>query len=109
MTTAEGCVWLQREISIPAKKRGCHLISDEFTRLVPEIEQIKIGLANVHSKIFLIQIYKLTKLKRVSHTSISYPMKNCWLVCRYTMGGTKCTRKLCFRVCFSPTHRVSSY
>lgn len=50
MTTAEGCVWLQREISIPAKKRGCHLISDEFTRLVPEIAQIKIGLANVHIK-----------------------------------------------------------
>lgn len=64
MTTAEGCVWLQREISIPAKKRGCHLISDEFTRLVPEIEQIKIGLANVHSKIFFIQQAD----KRVPHT-----------------------------------------
>lgn len=50
MSTAEGCVWFQREIAIPAKKRGCHLISDEFVRQVPEIQQIKIGLANVHSK-----------------------------------------------------------
>jgi hypothetical protein len=49
MTTAEGCVWLQREIAIPAKKRGCHLITDEFLKLVPEIEQIQIGIANVHS------------------------------------------------------------
>jgi hypothetical protein len=48
-TTAEGCVWLQREITIPAKKRGCHLITDEFLKLVPEIEQIQIGIANVHS------------------------------------------------------------
>ena len=49
MTTAEGCVWIQREITIPAKKRGCHLITDEFLKLVPEIEQIQIGITNVHS------------------------------------------------------------
>ena len=41
--------WFQKEITISAKKRGCHLISDEFLSKVPEIKSIKVGIAHVFS------------------------------------------------------------
>ncbi|XP_052683413.1 UPF0047 protein YjbQ-like isoform X1 [Crassostrea angulata] len=48
--SGEGSVWYQREIAISAKKRGCHLITDDVLHQVPEIQKIKIGTANVHIK-----------------------------------------------------------
>ena len=42
--------WFQKEITISAKRRGCHLISDEFLSKVPEIKSIKVGIAHVFSK-----------------------------------------------------------
>ena len=49
--SGEGSVWYQREIAISAKKRGCHLITDDVLHQVPEIQKIKIGVANIHSKL----------------------------------------------------------
>ncbi|XP_078320967.1 UPF0047 protein YjbQ-like [Crassostrea virginica] len=48
--SGEGSVWYQREIAISAKKRGCHLITDDVLHQVPEIQKIKIGVANIHIK-----------------------------------------------------------
>jgi len=42
-------VWFQREISLPQKKRGCHLVTSEIEKL-PEIKKVKMGLCHVLSK-----------------------------------------------------------
>ena len=44
-------VWYQREVSLSPKKRGCHYITDDIiSSCGKELSQIKIGVANVHSK-----------------------------------------------------------
>ena len=43
-------VWYQKEVSLPAKKRGCHLVTEDVARSIPELQHIKIGLAHVHSE-----------------------------------------------------------
>jgi len=50
----QGTVWFQREFSVAAKSRGCHLITDELLAKIPEIEYIKVGLLNLHSKKYVI-------------------------------------------------------
>ena len=42
--------WFQREIRLPAVKRGFHLITDLLTAQLPELEDIKTGLAHVFIK-----------------------------------------------------------
>ncbi|CAF0949669.1 unnamed protein product [Adineta steineri] len=39
--------WYQKLITLSAKKRGFHLVTDEILQQVPEIKQIEIGLMNV--------------------------------------------------------------
>ena len=41
--------WFQKEITISAKKRGCHLISDDLIAKVPEIKSFKVGVVHVFS------------------------------------------------------------
>ena len=40
-------IWYQKEVSLPSKKRGCHLVTEDIERNVPELQLIKIGLAHV--------------------------------------------------------------
>ena len=42
--------WFQREIRLPAVKRGFHLITDLLEAQLPEMEDIKTGLAHVFIK-----------------------------------------------------------
>jgi len=42
--------WIQREIRLPAVKRGFHLITDLLEAQLPELEDIKMGLAHVFIK-----------------------------------------------------------
>ncbi|WP_161889548.1 secondary thiamine-phosphate synthase enzyme YjbQ [Pontibacter russatus] len=42
--------WFQREIRLPAVKRGFHLITDLLEAHLPELEDIKTGLAHVFIK-----------------------------------------------------------
>ncbi|GJQ63453.1 MAG: hypothetical protein SCALA702_25060 [Melioribacteraceae bacterium] len=42
--------WFQKEIFLPARKRGFHLITGELLREIPEIQQISIGMANIFIK-----------------------------------------------------------
>ncbi|QMU30967.1 secondary thiamine-phosphate synthase enzyme YjbQ [Adhaeribacter radiodurans] len=39
--------WYQKSIRLPALKRGYHLITDLLTAELPELEEIKIGLAHI--------------------------------------------------------------
>lgn len=40
-------MWLQKEISLRSRNKGFHLITDEILSNIPEIHQIKIGLAHI--------------------------------------------------------------
>ena len=39
--------WLQRQISLPARPRGCHLVTREVVAALPELKQFQIGLLHV--------------------------------------------------------------
>lgn len=40
-------MWIQKEISLNARPRGFHLITEELLRELPELRQFKIGMMNV--------------------------------------------------------------
>ena len=39
--------WLQRQIALSARSRGCHLITREVTAALPELQKFKIGMLQV--------------------------------------------------------------
>ena len=43
-------MWIQKEIQLLPKPRGYHIITDEVLRGVPEIREIKTGLAHIFIK-----------------------------------------------------------
>ncbi|KAK6166613.1 hypothetical protein SNE40_023264 [Patella caerulea] len=59
---AQGCTWFQKELSVGSRKRGCHNITDEIKRGLPEVNQVQIGLLNINIK----------------HTSASLVLNECW-------------------------------
>lgn len=42
--------WAQRTITVTASSRGCHLITREIERQVPELREFKVGMANIFLK-----------------------------------------------------------
>ncbi len=40
-------LWLQRELRLPARRRGFHLITREVTEALPELAGVAVGLLNV--------------------------------------------------------------
>lgn len=54
-------VWHQVVLSLGARPRGIHIITDEISR-IPELKQIKIGLAHI----------------LLRHTSASLSLNECW-------------------------------
>lgn len=40
-------MWLQKEIRLQARPRGCHLVTDEVLRALPELREFRIGMMNV--------------------------------------------------------------
>ena len=40
-------MWVQREIRLSARPRGFHLVTDEVLDAVPEIRELRVGLAHV--------------------------------------------------------------
>jgi secondary thiamine-phosphate synthase enzyme len=42
--------WIQREITLPAKRRGFHLITDLIERELPELAHMSVGLLNIFIK-----------------------------------------------------------
>uniref|UniRef100_A0A914UMR8 Uncharacterized protein n=1 Tax=Plectus sambesii TaxID=2011161 RepID=A0A914UMR8_9BILA len=45
--TAKGCVWFQRIVGLKKQKRGCHLITDELVKAVPELKNVSIGVMHL--------------------------------------------------------------
>lgn len=39
--------WIQKEMTLPARRRGFHLITNEVLQAIPEISQIQTGLLHV--------------------------------------------------------------
>lgn len=40
-------MWFQNEVSLSARERGFHLVTEEIVSLVPEISSVKIGILNI--------------------------------------------------------------
>ncbi|WP_202923357.1 secondary thiamine-phosphate synthase enzyme YjbQ [Pontibacter pudoricolor] len=43
-------IWYQKEIRLPAVQRGFHLITDLIESQLPELEDIKVGIAHIFIK-----------------------------------------------------------
>lgn len=43
-------MWFQKEITLPPKKRGFHLVTAEILNQLPELERLSIGMLNVFIK-----------------------------------------------------------
>ena len=43
-------MWHQREVSLRARPRGFHLVTDEVVDAVPELEEVRVGLAHLFLK-----------------------------------------------------------
>ncbi len=39
--------WIQQEITLPAFSRGCHLVTSDVLRELPELANFRVGLMNV--------------------------------------------------------------
>ena len=39
--------WAQRDVRLAPRERGFHLVTDEVARAVPEIRQLRVGIAHV--------------------------------------------------------------
>ncbi|CAM9591898.1 unnamed protein product [Ectocarpus sp. 6 AP-2014] len=42
--------WAQRTITVTAPSRGCHLITSEISKQVPELRSFRVGMANIFLK-----------------------------------------------------------
>ncbi len=40
-------MWIQKEIQLPAYRRGFHLVTNEILGAIPELKQVGIGLLNI--------------------------------------------------------------
>jgi thiamine phosphate synthase YjbQ (UPF0047 family) len=40
-------MWLQREIDLPARPRGFHLVTDEVVGALPELRDLRIGICHL--------------------------------------------------------------
>eukprot|EP00249_Psilotum_nudum_P019749 c27402_g1_i1 orf=302-874(+) len=47
VSVPSGTEWVQRTIKLPAFRRGCHIITQEIYKSVPEINQFEVGIANL--------------------------------------------------------------
>lgn len=43
-------MWLQKEISLRARSRGFHLVTDEIVRQLPELSSVRIGMLHLFIK-----------------------------------------------------------
>ncbi len=39
--------WVQKQVTLPAMSRGCHLVTSQILQQVPEVAEFRVGLLNV--------------------------------------------------------------
>lgn len=44
---AMGTEWAQKTVTLQSKPRGCHVITKELYKQIPEIHEFEIGMANI--------------------------------------------------------------
>jgi hypothetical protein len=44
-----GTEWAQKQVTLSSKPRGCHVVTKEVYKHVPEIHDFDVGLANIWS------------------------------------------------------------
>lgn len=42
-----GTEWAQKTVSLQAQSRGCHVVTKEIYKLVPELNEFDIGMCNI--------------------------------------------------------------
>nr|AAW27000.1 SJCHGC03858 protein [Schistosoma japonicum] len=47
MTSTSGSYWLQRTITLKKQLRGCHYVTEEIKKALPEISQLKMGILHL--------------------------------------------------------------
>lgn len=47
--------WAQTAIKLNAKPRGCHLITHEIERQLPDLRKFTVGMANVFGKLMRLE------------------------------------------------------
>jgi secondary thiamine-phosphate synthase enzyme len=40
-------MWIQKEITLQARRRGFHLVTEDILRALPELRELKVGMLNV--------------------------------------------------------------
>ncbi|PRD34061.1 UNVERIFIED_CONTAM: yjbQ [Trichonephila clavipes] len=58
----QGSAWFQRKVNLRPVHRGCHLVTDELLKQIPEISQFSVGLFHV----------------QIMHTSASLALNENW-------------------------------
>ncbi|GBO37365.1 hypothetical protein AVEN_81560-1, partial [Araneus ventricosus] len=43
----QGSAWFQRKVNLRPVHRGCHLVTDELLKQIPEVSQFSVGLFHV--------------------------------------------------------------
>lgn len=51
-----GSAWFQRKVNLRPVHRGCHLITDELLKQIPELSKFTVGLFHVQSNLFSVSI-----------------------------------------------------
>jgi len=41
--------WFQRKVHLRPVLRGCHLVTDELTKQIPELNEFQCGICHIHS------------------------------------------------------------
>jgi len=44
---AMGTEWAQKTVTLQSKPRGCHVITKELYKQIPEIHEFEVGMANI--------------------------------------------------------------
>ncbi|XP_013792668.1 uncharacterized protein LOC106476567 [Limulus polyphemus] len=57
-----GSSWIQKKINLKPLQRGCHLITDEIVKQVPELSQFVVGILHL----------------QIMHTSASLALNENW-------------------------------
>lgn len=51
--------WFQRRVNLRPVHRGCHLVTDEVLKQIPEIGQFQVGICHLHSWVLCLPFQKL--------------------------------------------------